>query len=432
MKIAIAGYGVEGQENFRYWSQWPENELTIVDENGTGVPIPEGVRSLVGPGVFGQLQDFDLVIRTASLPPNKIVTNGTIWSATNEFFAKSPAPIIGVTGTKGKGTTSSMITAILKTAGKKAWLVGNIGVPSLPVLSQVQPEDVVVYELSSFQLWDVQRSPHISVVLPIEPEHLDVHANFEEYVNAKANIAKYQTSADICVFNPNNEYSAGIGHSNSQTRAIEYTTQQPSSVYIENGLFKQDGELICAVSALKLKGEHNRENACAALTVAKQLGISNEIITTGLEQFQGLPHRLEYVRSPNGVDYYNDSFSSSPPATVAAARAFSEPEILIVGGINRGGDFSHLATELLKQSNIREVILIGEYRQELQRIFQEVGIQTKLTVLDATTMHEIVRYAASVAQPGEVVILSPGCASFDMFKDFYDRGDQFRNEVKAL
>ena len=193
MNIAIAGYGIEGKANYDYWVKDPANHLTIIDERDEASieDLPVDAATITGEAAFEKLQGFDLVIRTAGLAPHKIKTDGKVWSATNEFFAKCPAQIIGVTGSKGKGTTSSFIASILEAAGKKVWLVGNIGTPSLTILDHIQPTDVVVYELSSFQLWDLERSPHVGVVLFIETEHLDVHLNMNDYVQAKIRLLRY-------------------------------------------------------------------------------------------------------------------------------------------------------------------------------------------------------------------------------------------------
>jgi len=432
MKIAIAGYGIEGKSNYEYWSKDPNNELIIVDENDHPKnDLPNGATTRTGEGVFQTLDDVDLVIRTAGLSPYKIKTDGTIWSSTNEFFAQCPAPIIGVTGTKGKGTVSSMIAAILEADGRKVWLVGNIGIPPLNVLDQIKPTDIVVFELSSYQLWDITRSPHIAVVLLIEPDHLAVHEGMDDYVSAKANILRFQTPADIAIYHPTNERTQEIIAENAQGRIAKYNDPFSDGVSIKDGGFYEGDERIADTSILSLPGDHNKENATAAIAAARAAGASFEAVVKGLSNFVGLPHRLELVRELDGVQYYNDSFSSATPATVAAVKAFSKPEIVIIGGIERGGDFTELA-EVLKTSSVKHILLIGEIKEALRHIFAEHGVTTPIDVVEATTMKEIVARAHELAKPGDVVILSPGAASFDMFKDFYDRGDQFRAEVQSL
>lgn len=413
MKIAIAGYGLEGKANYAHWNT-PDNELTIVDERTELADIPDSAKTLLGENVFGQLNDFDLVIRTAGVRPDKIKTNGKIWSATNEFFAHCPAPIIGVTGTKGKGTTCSLLASMLRAAGKTVHVVGNIGTPALEVLPQIHADDIVVYELSSFQLWDIERSPHVAVVLMIEADHLDVHADASEYVAAKANITAFQTADDVVVYNSTNKLATGIAQA-SAARRVPYPF-----------------DITPFLGSLQLPGVHNQENASAAIAAAREFGVNDAAIHKGLQGFEGLPHRLEHVRELAGVTYYNDSFSSAPGATIAAIRAFDAPEIVILGGIDKGADFSELARVLQASPQVKRLIIVGAIRDKLARLFSEQGVAAPMDVCDARTMPEIVALARSYAAAGDVVLLSPACASFDMFRDFYDRGDQFRTEVQAL
>ncbi|MDD3035558.1 MAG: UDP-N-acetylmuramoyl-L-alanine--D-glutamate ligase [Candidatus Saccharimonadaceae bacterium] len=432
MKIAIAGYGLEGESNYRYWSSDLRNEITIVDQKQPSRTIPDNVPTIIGEDAFERLDGFDLVIRTAGLSPFKIKTDGKIWSATNEFFEKCPASIIGVTGTKGKGTTSSLIASIFEAAGKKVWLVGNIGIASLDVLPKINKDDVVVFELSSFQLWDLERSPQIAVVLPIEPEHLDVHKNFDDYVGAKSNIRRHQKSGDLCVYHSNNEIAAKVARITEEGEIIRYGIADDGGSYVDGENFCREGRKICSVSSLKLVGGHNIENACAAITVAKFFDLSDEDIEKGLQNCHGLPYRLEFVREVKGVKYYNDSFSSSPSATVAAIKSFNQPEILIIGGIDRGADFSELCNVIAEKNNIKEVVIIGEIRHKLADMIKQAGFHNRIEIADNNVLESIVKLAESYAEPGDVVVLSPACASFDMFRDFYDRGDKFKETVNNL
>lgn len=444
MNIAIAGYGKEGQESYRYWSRLGEHGITIVDERELSPhDIPAGTPAITGVGAFDQLNGFDVVVRSAGVAPRKITTDGTIWSATNEFFKQCPAPIIGVTGTKGKGTTSSMIAHILRTAGKTVHLLGNIGVPALAELAKIKKDDVVVYELSSFQLWDLERSPHIAVVLMIEPDHLDVHADFDEYLAAKANIRRYQSVADSCIYHPTNLYSERIAATDivdtpEGVDSIRFTHRfgipDEDQVYIQDGFFCVQNRQICPTSALKLPGAHNLENACAAMSAVTELStatVTDEQYQHALATFEGLPHRLEHVRTLNDVAIYNDSFSSAVGATVAAVKSFTgTPTVVIIGGVDKGADFTELTEVLARHKDAVAVVAIGTIRHKLADMFTQKSIPT--IVSDAQTMTEIVDEAMRHTQAGGVMVLSPGCASFDMFKNFYDRGDQFREVVRAL
>lgn len=453
MKVAIAGYGAEGQANYNYWRAQTD-DITICDENTPSRTIPENTKTIFGEGAFSQLQDFDLVVRTAGLRPDKIKTNGKIWSATNEFFNQCPVPIIGVTGTKGKGTTATLVSKILEEAGRKVWLLGNIGVPALEVLEEIQnysgSDGVVVFELSSFQLWDLEKSPQTAVVLMIEPDHMDVHASMEEYIAAKANITAFQSEEDFLVYHPTNTYSQQIAEQSKALKA-RFMTEEGANVVIpaKAGIqksetvdpsFRWDDEveriviqeqLICAVEEVGLRGRHNLENICAAITASWNFTKDTSAIKEAVTQFKGLPHRLELVREFDGALYYNDSYSSAPGATIAAIKSFSNPEILICGGFDRGLDYTELAQAVAERENIKQVFLIGETKERIAETFRSANF-TNFEVVGSTNFSDIVAHARENAKAGDVVVLSPGCASFDMFKNFQDRGEQFRKIVEEF
>lgn len=426
MKIAIAGYGVEGASNYRYYAVDSTNEITIVDQHQPTQGVPEGVLTIIGEDAFDNLEGFDLIVRTAGLNPSKIKTDGKVWSATNEFFAKCPAPIIGVTGSKGKGTTASLITRILKAAGKKVWLVGNIGLAALDVLEDIKSEDIVVYELSSFQLWDIQASPHIAVVLFIEQEHLDTHTDMQDYVKAKANITRYQSSQDVLVYNKTNQYASTIAQ-HSKAHTVAYPDVQ--STHVQEGLFYFSEQLICSVDSLQIIGRHNQDNACAAIDAVWGITQNVKAIEKGLRGFTGLPHRLKFVREVGGVRYYDDSIATTPSSAIAALQSFDEPKVIILGGSSKGSDFSELAIELTHHE-VR-AILIGAEAEKIATNCRRAGF-TNFEIMANPTAESIVQRAYSLARPGSVVLLSPASASFGLFRNYVDRGEQFVAAVEEL
>ncbi|MDO4712789.1 MAG: UDP-N-acetylmuramoyl-L-alanine--D-glutamate ligase [Candidatus Saccharibacteria bacterium] len=434
MNIVIAGYGVEGRSNLAYFRRrFPEATLRIADQRPVA-DAPDGVTVLTGERVFAQLDDADLVVRTAGLPPREIRTKGKIWSATNEFFARCPAPIIGVTGTKGKGTTCSLIASILRAAGRTVHLVGNIGVPALDVLDQIRPEDVVVYELSSFQLWDLEASPHIAVVLMIEPDHLDVHTDFGEYVAAKQHIVQHQGPEDAVVYHPTNQYAAQIAQS-SASRQQRYGVADDGAAYVQANTFFVQGRAICGVDTLRIAGQHNIENACAAISAVYALdeSVSNEAVAQGLGAFTGLSHRLKFVAEKQGVAFYDDSISTTPGSAIAALRAFDQPKVLILGGHDKGADYSELAQELVASDSLRGVVLVGSNAARLAALLRRAGLpEAAMVQKGPISMTGAVHAAVDLAQPGDVVILSPAAASFDQYNNYTDRGEQFVAAVAAL
>ena len=414
MKIVIAGFGVEGQSNLRYFREkFPKADFLVADEREKVDNLPENVAYQTG---FSGLENADLIVRSPSLPPKKIKTSGQIWSATNEFFANCSATIIGVTGTKGKGTTCSFISSILRATGKTVHLVGNIGVPALDILPKIEENDIVVYELSSFQLWDLQKSPHVAVVLMIEPDHLNVHADFNDYLAAKTNIAKFQAADDYVVYNSQNEFSKVIANA-SLAQKKEYPFVLSDDI----------------ISAIRLPGKHNVDNACAAIAAVKSIlpNMSDDEIKKGLSEFTGLPHRLKFVAEKYGVKYYDDSISTTPGSAIAALKAFTEPKILILGGSDKGADYSELAKEIARQ-NVRLIIINGTNADGIREVLREEKIDCEIVQLNMAEMKEVAKSAKNKAQSGDVAILSPAAASFDMFKSYSDRGEQFVSAVEEL
>lgn len=425
MKIAIAGYGIEGRASYDYFIR-KGHQVVIVDEHPLAdTPIDASV--ITGEDAFKRLKGFDMVVRTASLAPRKIITDGKVWSATNEFFAQCPGVIIGVTGSKGKGTTCSLITSILRAAGHTVHLVGNIGVPALSLLDTIQKDDFVIYEMSSFQLWDLEASPHVAVVLMIEPDHLDVHSNFDEYVTAKSQIVRWQNVDDIVVYNGRNVHSRKIAET-SKGKKIAF--QSSTSAHVEDGYFWYGVQRLCPIDALKLPGVHNLDNACAAIDAVQPWVEKGALIAKGLSLFEGLNHRLKFVRTVSGVDYYDDSIATTPGSAVAALKAFDQSKIIILGGSSKGADFSSVA-EAAGEHDVKVAIVIGDEAVKIETALRANRVTTR-NLGSHISMDEIVQVASEEADSGDVVILSPACASFGMFKNYSDRGDKFIEAVKAL
>ena len=426
MKVAIAGYGLEGESNYRYFTARGD-DVTIVDENESPkMALPDDAKTLLGDGVFAKLDDFDLVVRTAGLKPSAITTRGNVWSATNEFFARCPAPIVGVTGTKGKGTTCSLIASILRASGQKVHLVGNIGVPALDALESIEPEDVVVYEMSSFQLWDLQKSPQVAVVLMIEPDHLDVHADMEEYLAAKSHIVVHQSAKDIVIYHPTNPDTATVV-APAESRRVRYAIPDDGQVYVKENTFFVQNAPICSVDTLQIPGAFNHENACAAISAALAAGASIDFVEAGLRDFHGLPHRLKFVRELNGIKYYDDSIATTPGSAIAALSAFDASKTIILGGSDKGADYREVVMAC-RDANAT-VVAIGQTGERIHELCEELGV---VSVRETGKMPEVVRVATAHAKENSVVILSPASASFDQYESYSDRGDQFVAEVEKL
>jgi UDP-N-acetylmuramoylalanine--D-glutamate ligase len=432
MKIAILGYGAQGRSAYEYWKS-PGNEITICDGKES-LDAPEDVELRLGAYHLKNLDEFDLIVRSPIVHPRDIVSAnspeilGKVTTVTNEFMQICPTKnIIGVTGTKGKGTTSTLITKMLEAAGKRVYLGGNIGISPLDLLkNDIKPSDYVVLELANFQLIDLRQSPHIGVCVMVVPEHLDWHADMAEYVAAKQQLFASQTPEDIAIYYADNANSKEVA-SVSPGHKIPYFT--PPGATVDNDTVTIQNIVICKTDEVKLLGKHNLQNVCAAVTAVWQITQDIEAIRSVATTFTGLEHRLELVGEVAGVKYYDDSFGTTPETAAVAVEAFEQPKVLILGGSDKGATFEKLA-QTVKENNVKKVILIGVMAPKIETALRAAGYEH--TVKGGETMDEIVKTAQSAAGPGDIVLLSTACASFDMFKNYQDRGDQFKQAVRAL
>jgi UDP-N-acetylmuramoylalanine--D-glutamate ligase len=385
-KYAIAGYGLEGKSAEKYFKSLPNTEDILIFQNDD----------------FENIPDDYVIIRSPGISPNKFNSQKNLWSSTNEFFKTAKeigCKIIGVTGTKGKGTTCGFIKSILdqKVSNQNVYLVGNIGSPALDILSKLKPEDIVIFELSSFQLWDIKYSPDIAVITNIEVDHQDVHSSLDEYIDAKLNIVRFQNSDNYIIIAPD---------------------LHPLSMNI------------------KLPGDHNKFNASLAIEAitALNIDINDEQIINGLQNFKGFPHRLSFVKTVNNVDFYDDSISTTPGSVIAAINSFSQPKVLIMGGRDKGADYFELA-EIIENpdSNVKKVVLVGENSDKIAAAFSNDDLIIRAENINDAVQFGYKSFDKSFDNISEksVVIMSPAGSSFDLYKDYKQRGEKFIEAVEA-
>jgi UDP-N-acetylmuramoylalanine--D-glutamate ligase len=442
-KIALLGLGQEGLSTARYL-QHHGLRVSILDENPS-LEIPRDLVNIetqqLGPNYLEGLDQYDLVFRSpgirATLPALQSLAAEKITSQTKFFFDNSPAQIIGVTGTKGKGTTSSLIYQILQLAGKKSFLGGNIGAPSLDFLDSTDKDSWVVLELSSFQLDDLHKSPRVAVVLKISSDHADYHLTEGAYWDAKANIVSHQTEEDYAVLNHDSAVSLSFSHKTKAHQLLVSTkTEVNPGVYLQNDdiMTHVNGALqhFMKTEEVPLIGSHNLENVIAAIAVGKLLAVPDETIKQAIRKFKGLEHRLQMVGEVKGVKFYDDSASTNPETTIAALHSFNKPAVFILGGSSKGSDFGALGQEIALSSNVVGLFLIGEEADKIEKAVRAQGTFSGFILRDSKNFSEIVPQAMTLTPHGGVVVLSPGCASFDLFKNYADRGNQFQKEVSLL
>ncbi|PIR79781.1 MAG: UDP-N-acetylmuramoyl-L-alanine--D-glutamate ligase [Candidatus Levybacteria bacterium CG10_big_fil_rev_8_21_14_0_10_35_13] len=450
--IAVIGGGVEGLSSAKYLKNKGAH-VTILDRK-------DSKDYLKG------LDKYDLIVRSPGVKISELIIHNSeliiskVTSQTRLFFELCPAKIIGVTGTKGKGTTSTLIYEMLKKQGFDAYLGGNIGVPPFEFLDKLNTQAIVVLELSSFQLEDLTRSPQIAVILMITSEHLapsewqkNFHKNLEKYVDAKRNILKFQTEKDFAVINKDYISSRESDvEANGKIYFVSTEDECGSGCFVrQNSIWIKDPsasvrhaqdkssgqvafeERVIDTKEILIPGAHNLENVCAASMAAYLAGVSIANIAYVLKNFKGLEHRLELFATINGVKYYDDSISTIPESAIVAIKAFKDPKILILGGITEGSSFDELGRLIAGEQSIKAIIGIGKEWPNIKKAIEKYSPASQILFLEgATSMSQIVAAASKIAIPEDIVLLSPACKSFDMFKNYKDRGDQFKHFVLKL
>ena len=382
---------------------------------------------------FDYLHGFDIIFRSPSILPTRkelIIAKeegAIITSEIRELLHLAPCKVIGVTGSDGKTTTTTLINEILKANSYHTFLGGNIGTPLFTKLPEMAKEDIIVLELSSFQLMDMDISPDISIITNIAENHLDIHSSFEEYIDAKKNIFKYQDNKGILVTNADNEITNKF-KGNGETRYFS-RSKQTNYFYTDGAYIYYNGKKILNKNDIKLRGIHNLENIATALTAIIDLIDLDKSIEV-IKNFNGVEHRLEFVREINNVKWYNDSVSSSPTRTIAGLYSYDENIVLIAGGYDKHLDYTNIAKPILDK--VTKLILMGDTKEKIYNAVTTSGMNPNIEIYKCNTLQEVVDKAKEVAIPGEIVLFSPASASFDMFKNFADRGNQFKDLVNKL
>lgn len=401
MKVAILGLGREGKAILKFLKKTqPKQKSVILDKKRD-------------PKYLSRLKDFDVIYRSPGVPYNlpqiqQALKSGVKFSsATGLFFEHAKGTIIGITGTKGKSTTSTLLYQALKNAGRDAYLGGNIGKPAIEFLPKLKKNSITVLELSSFQLQDLKKSPTIAVLLDVFPDHLDAHHSLNEYIKAKSQITKNQTNKDLVFYFADNKKAKEIALM-SKGKKIAVASNKESII-------------------LKIPGEHNRKNAAMVMAVAKYLKVPEKTIVGTLKKFTGLSHRLQLTRSIKGIKFYNDSASTNPETSAAAMKAFpNKPKIIIMGGKDKKLDYEPVA-EAAYVETIKLVVLFGENKKKIHLALDKVA-KTKT----AKDLKSAVKMAFEAAKRGDTVIFSPGATSYDMFRNYKERGQEFERIVKKL
>ena len=449
-KVAVIGLGVSNLPLLDYLYE-KKAIISVFDDRTREELDKEAVEKIdkyyleafLGEDNLKNLVGFDLIFRSPSCMPFKPELEeekkrGAILTTEIEMVLRlSPSQVIGITGSDGKTTTTSLVYAILKEAGFNCFLGGNIGIPLFTKIKDMQEQDKVVLELSSFQLMDMNISPSISIVTNVSPNHLNIHRSYEEYIDAKANIFKSQDKNGIVVLNEDNDITRGF-KDKAKGKVVLFSRKEK----LKNGVIYddedknikiiEDGEetIVINTKDVILRGLHNYENICAAVAACKSI-VDIDVIKEAIKKFKPVEHRLEFVREIDGVKWYNDSIGSSPSRTIAGINSYDENIVLIAGGYDKNLDYKPLAKPVIEK--VETLVLMGQTADKIEKAVREEGKDKKLpNIIHASSLEDAVNKARENAKPGNVVLFSPAAASFDLFKNFMERGNKFKEIVNNL
>ncbi len=450
-RVAVIGLGVSNIPLIDYLynlmakvTVFDQREKEKLDENILNKLEKYGFELVTGKNALHFLRGFNIIFRSPSCLPTTLQLvseqkRGAIVTSEIEMLMNTcPCKIIGVTGSDGKTTTTTLIYEILKKKGYNCHLGGNLGIPLFTKVRDFKEDDIVILELSSFQLMGMEVSPDISVITNISPNHLDKHSSYEEYIEAKKNIFNYQNKDGIVVLNYDNDITREL-KKEVDGKVIYFS----SKAKLEDGVIYDDGIIklcddgirkhLINVKDVHLRGRHNYENICAAIAATSSL-VDTETQIEAIKEFKGVEHRLEFVREINGVKWYNDSIGTSPSRTIAGLNSFDKKIVLIAGGYDKNLDYSPLAKPILEK--VSKLVLFGNTTTKIyDAVVKELTKQDPTAVFPIykhKSLEQVVNRAYKIAEPGEIVLFSPASASFDMFKNFEERGEKFKELVNSL
>jgi len=443
--ILILGFGREGQSTYKLIRKYfPKLHLTIADlrsdVSAQIYPADNFLSFNLGEHYMNGIEVYDLIIKTPGISLQELpelMCTDKITSQTDLFLQAYAHQVIGITGTKGKSTTTSLICHILNSAGYNAILVGNIGLPPFEIVSDLGKSTIIVFELSSHQLEFITKAPHISILLNLFQEHLDHYTSVEAYHHAKWNIAAAQKEDDYFIFNIDNpEIQNWLERAKPQSHLIPYSLK----VQLKQGItVNNKGEIQIGTPGFSsnlfnkdiprnIPGDHNLMNTMAAAAACSLSGVSEKDISDGISSFQGLPHRIEFVGTYDGIRYYNDSIATIPEATIEAIKTLLDVDTLILGGFDRGIDYSPLVG-YLRDSSISNIIFVGDAGKRIFKELSEINSGVKMFV--AADYQQVIDIAREQTEKGKICLLSPAAASYDMFRNFEDRGEVYKKIVKG-